>query len=474
MSATKNIGGKGLMQAVLEETGENASLCYFCKKCTSGCPLSEHMDVAPHQVMRSIQMDRKDVVLRSKTIWICASCQTCVTRCPQSLDLPRMMDSLKMMAREEGVRCPMPSVPAFADSTMRWIGWTGRSYEPGLIAEMNLRSGKVTKDVDLGMKLIARGKLKLTPDFVRYSPPGRRPAIQEEGDTIAYYPGCSLHSTSKDYEESVHASMEALGVKLEEPKGWLCCGSSAAHSVSHVQAAALPMKTLALIRASGRGKVTTPCPSCYSRLKGAIRDVETDGDLAQAVTKETGYAWDGQVAVENLVDTVVDQVGLDRVSAAVRKPLAGLKVVCYYGCLMTRPAALTGAENPEYPMKMDRLARALGATVLDWSYKTDCCGASLALTDTGLQVQLSAKILQNAKDVGADAVVAACPLCHVNLDTRQEQMARGLGRRFDLPVIYFTQLMGLAFGLDPKRLGLGKHLVDPMPTLQRALRAGQS
>src|SRR5512133_2221459 len=183
MAPTKSINGKSLLQVVEEETGENASLCYMCKKCTSGCPLTEHMDVAPHQVMRSIQMDRRDTVLRSKTIWVCASCQTCVTRCPQGLDLPRMMDSLKMMAREEGVPCPMPSVPAFVDSTMRWIGWTGRSYEPGLIAEMNLRSGQITKDVGLGMKLIARGKLKLAPDFVRYSPPGRRPAIQKEEST---------------------------------------------------------------------------------------------------------------------------------------------------------------------------------------------------------------------------------------------------------------------------------------------------
>ena len=441
---------RALLQVVEDETGENASLCYFCKKCTSGCPISDHMDVAPHQVMRSIQMDRKDAILRSKTIWMCASCQTCVTRCPQELDLPRMMDTLKIMAKEEGVPCPLPAVPAFAESMMRWIGWTGRSYEPGLIAELNLRTGKITKDMGLALKLIPRGKVKLTPDFVRYSPPGTRPAMKKDESTVAYYPGCSLHSTSKDYEESVHASMEALGIKLEEPKGWVCCGSSAAHSVSHLQASALPMKTLALVRASGRDKVTTPCPSCYSRLKGAIQEVESDGDLAQAVTRETGYAWDGQVSVETLVDTVVDSVGLDKVTASVKKPLAGLKVVCYYGCLMTRPPGLTEAENPEYPMKMDNLMKALGAEVLDWSYKTECCGASLALTNTGLQVELSAKILQDARDVGADAVIAACPLCHVNLDTRQEEMAARLGKRFDMPVVYFTQAMGLAFGLDAK------------------------
>jgi len=469
MSATDGVKDMTLLQAVLEETGENASLCYFCKKCTSGCPLSDHMDVAPHQVMRAIQMDRRDTVLKSKTIWICASCETCVTRCPQGLDLPRMMDALKIMARERGVACPVPSVPLFTDSTMRWVSMTGRSYEPGLILEMNLRGGQVTKDVGLGMKLIARGKLKLLPDIVRYSPPQRRPAVRSDSSSVAYYPGCSLHSTSKDYEQSVHASMEVLGLKLEEPKGWVCCGSSAAHNRSRLQAAALPMKTLAIVRALGRDRITTPCPSCYSRMKTAVHDVEEDASFAERVTRETGYAWDGQVRVENLLDTVVDMVGLDKVSERVRKPLSGLKVVCYYGCLMTRPPEITGAADAEYPMKMDRLAKALGAQVLDWSYKTECCGASLALTQTGLAVELSAKILQNARDVGADAVVAGCPLCHVNLDTRQEEMEKDLGKKFDLPVIYFTQLMGLAFGLEPDRLGLGKHMVDPRPLLRRVL-----
>jgi heterodisulfide reductase subunit B2 len=469
MTTTKSATDKSLLQAVQDETGENASLCYFCKKCTAGCPLSEHMDVAPHQVMRSVQLDRKDAVLASKTIWICASCQTCVTRCPQQLDLPRIMDSLKMMANEQGVKSPVPSVSAFNESTMRWIGWTGRSYEPGLIAEMNLRGKQLTKDMGLGIKLIARGKLKLLPDHVSYSPPRKRPEIAPDDSTVSYYPGCSLHSTSKDYEQSVHAAMEAIGLKLEEPKGWLCCGSAAAHSTSHLQAAALPMKNLALVRAAGRGRVTTPCPACYSRMKSAVRDVEGDSEFAEQVDRETGYAWDGQVTVENLLDTVVDRVGIDGVAAKVTRPLDGLKVVCYYGCLLTRPSQLTGADEAEYPMKMDRLARALGAEVLDWSYKTECCGASLAVTKTELAVELSARILQNARDVGADAVVAACPLCHINLDTRQDQMARDLGRKFDLPVIYFTQLMGLAFGIKADKLGLKKHMVSPMPLLKRKM-----
>ena len=348
MAPTKSVNGKSLLQVVEEETGENASLCYFCKKCTSGCPLSEHMDVAPHQVMRSIQMDRKETVLRSKTIWVCASCQTCVTRCPQSLDLPRMMDSLKIMAKEEGVPCPLPAVPAFAESMMRWIGWTGRSYEPGLIAELEPEDRQHHQGHGPRPQANPPGQgqahSRFRPLLASWNPAGH----EERRVDRRVLPGCSLHSTSKDYEESVHASMEALGIKLEEPKGWVCCGSSAAHSVSHCAgfgpAHEDPGASARLRPRQGDHAL----PLLLLPPQGSIQEVESDGDLAQAVTRETGYAWDGQVSVETLVDTVVDSVGLDKVTASVKKPLAGLKVVCYYGCLMTRPPGLTGRQ-PRVP-----------------------------------------------------------------------------------------------------------------------------
>ena len=147
------------------------------------------------------------------------------------------------------------------------------------------------------------------------------------------------------------------------------------------------------------------------------------------------------------------------------KPLAGLKVVCYYGCLLTRPPSITQADHPEYPMRMDRLVEALGAESLDWGYKTDCCGGSLALTRADTAMRLSEKILRNAQDVGADAIVVACSLCHVNLDTRQDVISRA-GRAYNVPIIYFTQLMGLAMGMAAADLGLQKHLTDPRPLLR--------
>ncbi|MBC8249424.1 MAG: heterodisulfide reductase subunit B, partial [Anaerolineales bacterium] len=161
-----------------------------------------------------------------------------------------------------------------------------------------------------------------------------------------------------------------------------------------------------------------------------------------------------------------ERVGIEKVAAAVTRPLEGLKVVCYYGCVITRPPELTGAAEYEYPMSMDRLVQALGAESLDWSYKTECCGVSLAFTQLPIALDMSHKVLDNAREVGAQAIVVACPLCQANLDMRQRQIGEQYGQDYDLPILYFTQLMGLAFGLEPSALGLDKHFVSAAPLLR--------
>jgi heterodisulfide reductase subunit B len=183
--------------------------------------------------------------------------------------------------------------------------------------------------------------------------------------------------------------------------------------------------------------------------------------MAQEVEAQLDYAYQGTVNVQHLLDTLVDRVGLDKIEASVQKPLAGLKVACYYGCLVTRPSKITEADHPEYPTKMDDLVKALGAEPIDWSYKTDCCGGALGLTQTSLALEMTQKILQNARDCGADVIAAVCPLCHVNLDARQGQ----IGLETPIPVLYGTQLMALAFGLGEKKAALSKNMVDPKPAL---------
>jgi heterodisulfide reductase subunit B len=167
-----------------------------------------------------------------------------------------------------------------------------------------------------------------------------------------------------------------------------------------------------------------------------------------------------------LLTTITERVGYEAVAKKVTRSLENLKVVCYYGCALTRPPRLTKVEDYEYPTNMDRLVETLGAESLDWSYKTDCCGVSLGISQLPIALGMSRKVLHDAKATGAEAIIVACPLCQVNLDSRQEQIEKEYEETFKLPIIYFTQLMGVAFGLDAKTLGLDKHFVDPRRLLK--------
>jgi len=451
--------GETLAQIVQREIGENVFLCYQCVKCTSGCPLADHFDLTPNQVMRSVQLNHEQV-LESKTIWLCAACQTCTTRCPQGLDIAAVMDALRIEAKRRGLPPAIPEIDKFSTLFLRDIGLLGRLYEAGLMAGLNLVTGQPTKDLGMGLEMIKRRKLKLIPTVVR--PPKKVERVESAEGKVAYYPGCSLHSTAAEYDQTVRAVAQALDLELVEPPGWICCGSSPAHSTDHLLATVLPMRTLATVEQMGLDTVTAPCSACFARMKTAAHTVAHDGHMAQEVEAQIGYAYRGTVTVQHLLDTLVDRVGLDKIEAGVKKPLTGLKVACYYGCLVTRPPQITQAEHPEYPMKMDYLVRALGAEPIHWSYKTDCCGGALSLTQTPLALEMTRKILQNAHDCGADVIAAVCPLCHVNLDARQGQ----IGLEFQMPILYVTQLMSLALGLEPKLAALDKNMVPPEPVLR--------
>jgi heterodisulfide reductase subunit B len=455
-----SIGDVGVARAIQQEMGENVYLCYQCVKCTSGCPLAEHFDLAPNQIMRALQLGQDELALNSKTIWLCAACQTCSTRCPQGLDIAGVMDALRIEAKRRGLPPAVPEVDKFSTLFLRDISLMGRLYEVGLMAGMNLVTGHLMKDMDMGLEMMKRRKLKLIPAITR--PPKKVKPIESTEGVVAYYPGCSLHSTAAEYDHTVRATADVLGLKLVEPPGWLCCGSSPAHSTDHTLATVLPMRTLATVEQMGLDTVTAPCSACFARMKAAAHTVANDGEMAKEVEAQLGYAYRGTVSVQHLLDTLVDRAGLEKIEASVKKPLTGLKVACYYGCLVTRPPKITQAEHPEYPMKMDYLVRALGAEPVHWSFKTDCCGGALSLTQTPLALEMTRKILQNARECGADMVATVCPLCHVNLDARQNQ----IGLEFQIPILYATQLMTLAFGLKPQSSALHKNMVDPRPLFQ--------
>lgn len=461
VEASIQIEEKSLAELVQDRSGQNAYSCYQCTRCSSGCPLSEHFDLTPSELMRHMQLKRDDAVLRSKTIWLCSSCQACSTRCPQGLDVVRIMDELKAISRERGVTPAVSSISTMYDVFLRDVRLLGRTYELGLAAELGLRSGDPFKELPLGIEMLRKGKFSLLPRRTSY-PRRVRPAKVKAGQ-MAYYPGCSLHSTASELSASVKSVFRELDIDLVEPKGWLCCGSTPAHATDHVLSTTMAMRNLALVEREGFDEVMVACLGCHSRFQWALHDMEHEPDVRQKVQEELHYDYQNRLQVRYVVDVLAESVGLRTIADRVIKPLEGLKLACYYGCVYTRPPKVTKAEHVEYPMTMDHIVDAMGGETLDWSHKTECCGAILSMTETDLALELTAKILEDARAVGAEAVVVSCPLCHMNLDARQSQ----LELEYEMPILYITQLMGLSFGLGSKALALDRNMVDPSALLEQ-------
>ncbi len=271
---------------------------------------------------------------------------------------------------------------------------------------------------------------------------------------ITYYPGCSLHGTAREYDESFRAVAKLLDVGLHELEDWTCCGSTSAHCSDEALAVALPVRNLRLAGKYDR-EMVVPCVACYSRFKAAEAGAKEHPEYLSS-------PYEGGVQVRYALDFFGDAEMIAKLKAKVVKPLSGLKVACYYGCLAVRPPELTGVQNYENPEHMDRLMELLGAEAVPWSYKTDCCGASLVMTRTDIVVTLSQRLLSTAREAGADCVVTGCTMCHANLDTRQsEEGANGL------PVFYFTELMGLAMGHKDAKKWLRRHITDAIKLLEQ-------
>ncbi len=281
----------------------------------------------------------------------------------------------------------------------------------------------------------------------------------------AYYPGCSLESSAKEYDLSIRACCEFTDVELIEVPDWICCGASSAHATSHLLSIALPAKTLVQTEKMGLHQIIAPCIACLTRLKVANIEMAEDTDLKGKVETVLESDYKGNVRVRNILDVFLNDVGLEKIRKKVVTPLKGLKVACYYGCLLTRPPHIAQFDDVENPQSMDELMRAIGAETVEWSFKTDCCGVSMSLAETDAALVLTNKILEGAKDAGADCVAVACPLCQSNLDLRQKAIGNTFGVFYDLPILYFSQLMGLAFGATTTDVGLEKVIVDPFPVL---------
>jgi len=272
---------------------------------------------------------------------------------------------------------------------------------------------------------------------------------------VSYYPGCALHGTSLEYDESTRAVSGLLGVELCELPDWNCCGASSAHVTDESLAHGLAARNLAIAEKQGMDLVV-PCAACYGRFKAAEKET---------LSSHGAPAPHGNFRVLNLLEFIVTSGLSEKIAPLKKRPLKGLRVVCYYGCLLVRPPKVTGARNFENPEEMDRLMTLIGAEAIPWSYKTDCCGGSLVLTRTDIVRRLTQKLFDKALQAGAEAIVVACPLCQSNLDSRQEEISREAGKNYDLPVLYFTELIGLAMGHRDAGKWFKRHFVSPTKLL---------
>ena len=280
----------------------------------------------------------------------------------------------------------------------------------------------------------------------------------------AYFPGCSLSSSGYDYDLSLKFVARALGIDLVEVKDWVCCGASSAHATSHLLSVALPVLNLSHAEKDGFEKLIAPCLACLSRFKAANLELEHDTDLKKQIHEIFDYNYRGKVKVYHPLEVFLE-IGLEKIRERIRKKLIGLKVACYYGCVLTRPPKIAQFDNVEDPQSMDSIIRTLGAQPVEWSFKTECCGVSMTLTRSDIVLKLSNDILREAKEAGANVIAVTCPLCQANLDGRQSQIEETYKTRYRIPILYITQLMGLAFGAFPKEVGIQKLITSPQEVL---------
>jgi heterodisulfide reductase subunit B2 len=274
---------------------------------------------------------------------------------------------------------------------------------------------------------------------------------------LGFYPGCSLNGTAREYNESVKALAPVFGIELIDIDDWNCCGASAAHAVNRDLSLALPARTLALAEKQGFDEIVVPCAACFNRLAVAQYELNKDEMLKKSVEKSIDMTFKNDIKILNVVQFIEKYIK-DKIAEKVSHKFEH-QVACYYGCLLVRPHKIIDFDRVEDPTSLDELMQLIGATPIDWGFKTECCGASLSIARTDLVAKLSGNIVKDAADRGAEAIIVACPMCQSNLDMRRPQIDKYVGKEISTPVIYITQAIGLAVGIAPEKLGLQRHFV---------------
>lgn len=278
--------------------------------------------------------------------------------------------------------------------------------------------------------------------------------------TYAYYPGCSLEKMAQSYHKSAMETMGALGVQLEEIEDWNCCGATTYFHVDELLAYTLVARNLAIAEKTGHDFVA-PCSACYKNAYFTSAYLKEDQDLADHINyalEQDNLHYSGNIAVKHLIEVFVDDLGPEEIKSKVTHPLSDLRVAAYYGCQIVRPRK--DHEDVENPQFFEELIDAIGANPVDYAYRLRCCGGSLIITSREAALTLVRELLQNAVDSDAAVIATACPLCQTNLECYQMQVNQEFGTDFSIPIMYFTQLVGLAMGLPPKKLGIGTEFIS--------------
>ena len=275
---------------------------------------------------------------------------------------------------------------------------------------------------------------------------------------VGYYPGCSLESSAKEFDLSIRAVLKKMEISLREIPDWNCCGASPAHYLNEELSLALPYRNLVKAEEADFDRVISPCPACYSHLKHTHEEVAKDNHLRDRLRTIVGKEYQGSTVSKHLLDFIKEDIGLDQLKASLQTSLKGLKVVSYYGCLTRLPGVhLDDVENPTL---MDEIVQTIGGESLDWSHKTECCGASLSISRTEIALRLVNSILEAAQEKGAECIAVVCPLCQSNLDTRQGDINKKFGTSYKIPILYLSQLIGLTQKLGYSQLGLDRLVIS--------------
>jgi len=287
-----------------------------------------------------------------------------------------------------------------------------------------------------------------------------------------YYPGCSMERNARSYHTSLMAIAEPLGLEFTEVDDWNCCGATEYFAINDLPAYALVSRNLAIAAGqNGQEKLVAPCSACFLNLKKTDHIMGEHKEINRQVNtalEAGGLQYQpGSVSVHHLLEIIAKDVGVEALEEHIERPLYELRIAPYYGCLVPRPADMESFDDPEHPTSLDNLMEALGAIVVDFPLKAQCCGGHMTQISEDTALELIRRLLKNADDYGADVISTLCPMCQLNLDAYQDAVNARFGTDYNIPILYFTQLIGLAFGIPEKELGFGKEIVSARAALDK-------